>query len=778
MFAKWLPWKYVVRRVARAQGFVDPISVLSRLHSFAEPGEVAAPLELLRAGVVFQARGLMNAGTIQHNRDWVWPFWVERQFDPHDDAFLPRAFSITHVNLTHRNWTAVGIPGCDQLPIVDPRGLLTPYWDGWSIDGWIFQNEGGRLIPARERVVQQTLSMEDGVAVTTHANHAAMDLQSTAEVVRTAQRQNLVSQHWRAESERPSWLLLSVRPYNPEGVSFIHDIELNADSRGWNIGEHGRVRFSEAANQHFTSDYRHGDVSALVWNEGAKSVHCPVGMATAAAAFRLEPGVPREVTLSVPLDEGRKQQHWLGHRPETVASVPDEEANHQNAAEAWKHEFAETATLDVPDERFKFLHATAMRSLVLHTPDQVFAGPFTYKRFWVRDSVFAIDTALRMGLHRRADRGLDYLLRQQDRRGFFSSQQGEWDSNGQVLWLIERYLQMRNRRLPEVWQSIVRKAADWICRKRQSNKTKSSAQGLMPAGFSAEHLGSNDFYYWDNFWSVAGLQAAARLLKGQNRDPRRSQQYQQAAAELHQAIELSLQQTDYLRDSVAYPAAPERRMDAGAIGSIAASHPLQLVSPDDDRLRGTVEFLMSRCLVDGAFFQDMIHSGINPNLTLQLAQTLLRGGDARGFELVNAVAKLASPTGQWPEAIHPRTGGGCMGDGQHLWTAAEWLATIRNLFVREERNSLVIGSGIPAHWYYQGENLKYGPTWTPWGRLSLELQFRPEMAEVHWHANWHHAPPAAKISIPCFHELDFDISEPEGSVTVNSNHTCNYGVGS
>ena len=62
MFIKWLPWKYVVRRVARARGFVDPISVLARLHSFAEPSEVAAPVELLRAGVVFHARGLMNAG--------------------------------------------------------------------------------------------------------------------------------------------------------------------------------------------------------------------------------------------------------------------------------------------------------------------------------------------------------------------------------------------------------------------------------------------------------------------------------------------------------------------------------------------------------------------------------------------------------------------------------------------------------------------------------------------------------------------------------------------
>ena len=64
---------------------------------------------------------------------------------------------------------------------------------------------------------------------------------------------------------------------------------------------------------------------------------------------------------------------------------------------------------------------------------------------------------------------------------------------------------------------------------------------------------------------------------------------------------------------------------------------------------------------------------------------------------MDRVVALASPTGQWPEAIHPRTGGGCMGDGQHAWAAAEWLLMMRALFVREEPDHLVIGAGLPAH---------------------------------------------------------------------------------
>ena len=86
MWMKWLPWRFIVRNVARRQGFLDPITLVSRLQRFSQPSEVAAPTELLRSGAVLHARGLMNSQAIQHNLDWIWPYWVQRQFDPLDDA--------------------------------------------------------------------------------------------------------------------------------------------------------------------------------------------------------------------------------------------------------------------------------------------------------------------------------------------------------------------------------------------------------------------------------------------------------------------------------------------------------------------------------------------------------------------------------------------------------------------------------------------------------------------------------------------------------------------
>jgi hypothetical protein len=152
-------------------------------------------------------------------------------------------------------------------------------------------------------------------------------------------------------------------------------------------------------------------------------------------------------------------------------------------------------------------------------------------------------------------------------------------------------------------------------------------------------------------------------------------------------------------------------------------------------MRLTADFLWEHCRVDGGFFQDMIHSGINVYLTLHLAQVRLRAGQVdQCWDAIDTVARLASPTGQWPEAIHPRTGGGCMGDGQHIWAAAEWLLMLRNLFVREEGDALVVGAGVH--------------TLTPHGPVSLGVRRDADGTRVTIDAHWRGAPPVRELRVP------------------------------
>ena len=56
----------------------------------------------------------------------------------------------------------------------------------------------------------------------------------------------------------------------------------------------------------------------------------------------------------------------------------------------------------------------------------------------------------------------------------------------------------------------------------------------------------------------------------------------------------------------------------------------------------------------------------------------------RWLELLEGILAHASSTWTWPEAIHPHTGGGCMGDGDHGWACAEVLTLVRQALVREQ----------------------------------------------------------------------------------------------
>jgi hypothetical protein len=735
--------------VARARGFIDPIALLSHLHRFAQPSEVAAPLELLRAGVVFHARGLMNTGAIQHNLDWVWPYWVDRQFDPADPAFIPRAFSITHVNLTHRNWTAVGVPDCEQLPLVDPRGLLTPNWDGWSLDGWIVTQRGEHLVPARCHEARQHLEWTDGerLAVDTETTEGGLSLRSHAYLAGENGQATGVLElcGW---SEEPAWLVVALRPYNPEGVSFINEIELMSDDAGWRVDAARHVRFSAPCDRHELSTYREGDVFAkLPQGDELRSVQCDVGMATAAALFALEPGRPRQIVVRTPLIDADQQ------------AAPGPDARWPS----WRDALRGHAELRVPDERMQFLYDAALRTLVLHSPREVYPGPYTYKRFWFRDAAFILNAMLAVGLRGRARRAIDQFWARQTHAGYFLSQEGEWDSNGEALWLLDRYCQLTGEAPPEEWKTPVARGGQWIQGKLLSEGLDKPYAGLLPAGFSAEHLGPNDYYYWDDFWAVAGLQAAARMLKRLG-SPQTADDFRHTAERLMAAIERSLSATAAKRGQTGIPASPHRRMDCGAIGSIVVSYPLGLWPPREPRVLATVEFLLKCCFFEGGFFQDMIHSGINPYLTLHVAQALLRSGDSRHWDLMQTVARLASPTGQWPEAIHPRTKGGCMGDGQHVWAAAEWLMMVRNCFVREEADGegLLLGSGIPAAWLERGPQSSFGPAPTAWGDISLSIEPHDDHVEVRWSSAWRDAAPVAVIALAGFPQMT--ISGPQGSV--------------
>jgi hypothetical protein len=719
---------------------MDPFGLFLRLSRFGQPSEVLAPTELLRATAVLHARGLLNAQVIQHNLDWIWPYWVNRQFDPASGSFVPRAFSLTHINLTHRNWTAVGLPHSEHTPLVDPAGLVTPFWDGWSLDAWIIAKDGQTLIPARLEEVSQRLDCEGNLRVITEASCGELSLRSEVEVS-LDNGVPVCKVTFSARSPVAADLVVSVRPYNPEGVSLISDIAQLKDKPGWIINRCHTVLLSARPRHYALSNFHQGDVYHRI--DGAPvadHIHCPMEMATAAAVFPLVPGETTGLKVKVPLESGADKPRR--RPPEAAASAPEPDR-------LWTECLREAPRLVTGDGRFDYLFEASLRTVLLHSSGEVYAGPFIYKRFWFRDAVFITYALLCCGFHDRARRIINSFFSRQKLSGYFESQEGEWDSNGQVLWLIEQYCRISGREPEARWLKMVNRGARWIIRKRLMDDSEKPHAGLMPPGFSAEHFGPNNFYYWDDFWSVAGLDATA-YLNGLSGDTVNREIAERESVSLMQSITRSLALAEKRLGRPAMPSAPTRRLDSAAVGNLIVSYPLDLWKSTDLRVRDTARYLMDHCLVHDGFFHDMSHSGINPYLTLHIAQVLLKAGDPEYLRLINGIAELASPTGQWPEAVHPNTKGGCMGDGQHVWAAAEWLMMIRNCFVMEDSpgKKLILCSGVPESWLSEGRTVSFGPAWTSRGKIKIDARLERGALEVSWQGDWHGEAPAIEVHSP------------------------------
>ncbi|HEX2063920.1 MAG TPA: hypothetical protein VHE80_05830, partial [Acidimicrobiales bacterium] len=508
----------------------DIVRHLSTFQRLGETLEVKLPSELLPVGARTVFRAVRTRAAAQLGVDWVWPYWLERQLDPASPAFVPRGHLPVTTNVTARNWTAVGWPGARHEAIVDPRGLVTPWFDGWSLDWWARSDDGWQF-PSRSADVRQRLVDESPVVET------AMGLTSGEVVERVyAVMQGgepLVAVEVANASPRPVTVALAVRPYNPEGLAVlerigIHDRLVTVDGRP-------ALLLSSGPQAMAASTFHDGDSALSVMagrtTDAIPDLRCEAGLAQAAFLFALPPEATLRAALPLEPERRTRRRGLARRRVRRAPALPAGLPTADEVAGEWHTKTDRGMRLRLPDERLaRAVDANRRHLLVLHDGDEITPGPYTYHRFWFRDAAYMLAALDRYGFHAEAAEVLASYRRRQHVDGFFFSQRQEWDANGTALWALAEHWRLC-RDLTCVDPSSVLKGVRWIERKRHSKRPRKdpSLDGLMPAGISAEHLGPFDYFYWDDFWSLRGLRDGAALLRAAGDD--------QAAAEAERAAD-------------------------------------------------------------------------------------------------------------------------------------------------------------------------------------------------------------------------------------------------
>lgn len=265
----------------------------------------------------------------------------------------------------------------------------------------------------------------------------------------------------------------------------------------------------------------------------------------------------------------------------------------------------------------------------------------------------------------------------------------------------------------------------------------------MPPGISSEHLGPPDRYYWDNLWTLAGLEAARDLL---------GTEYGLVARKLRATLMRCWKRDAARLGRQALPAAPGRGADLGMVGTLAAWFPLRLLPPDGPLLAGTLAALEEATFHNGALFVHAGHSGWGTYLNMRIAGCRILGGLPGGWSLMEWLLSHASPTFNWPEGIHPLSGGGSAGDGHHGWASAEWLMLARLLLLDDlaPGDTLHVTPALPQEWLQREGQISVKDAPTRFGPLNYSLHWNDSGETLHLdlHPQWRTPPRHILWSLP------------------------------
>ncbi len=719
------------------------------------PAETALPFpaELIPIGARLVMRGWHNHDFFPTNRDWILPYWAERQFDPRDPAFLPHGFNLYTINYTHRDWTMIGNPARAREALVDPRGLVTPWFDGWSLDVWV-KVDGKLFAPSRlaDEQVAQSLHENLPIVVTTFQ---AGDVRVRLEAFATEQAspefivENITVENPSRVTQHPT-LYLSMRPLNPEGTSLVKQIEYQALHTDLAVG--GQSSSVVIINRALglvlpkpdavaCSNFENGDVAlALPKLNGKTQIECAAGLATAVAAYHIELGAGESKTITAWMPMQREELDEAEPIPQF--QIPDSKFDSRAQTIArWREQTARGMRIRLPDEKLQAaFDANKAYLLLLHDGDTITPGPWTYHQFWFRDAAYLLNALDKLGYHDQARQVIEKFPRRLQKDGYLSATEGEWDSNGAALWTMVEHARLSSDRelLARHYWSMLRMAS-WINSKRQKTKDQRQAKpahyGLLPPGPSAEHLGPNDYFYWDDFWGLAGLRAMAQTAEwlAQTSDAKKLRaNYESFRAD----VDASLAQAAQRLCRAAMPASPYRRLDAGMIGNLVALYPLRLFDANDPRIVDTLNALKEKAWLEDAYFNHVGHSAFGTYLTLHVAQCLLMQHNREAWKIINWVLRHASPTFTWAEGIHPLTRAGGMGDGHHGWALADFLLIVRNALLLEEDDHLVITPILPAEWTAEMNVIKVEDAPTYFGNVSYTIAFGERTATLVLNGDW------------------------------------------
>ncbi|HEY5199001.1 MAG TPA: hypothetical protein VIJ51_18420 [Solirubrobacteraceae bacterium] len=351
-----------------------------------------------------------------------------------------------------------------------------------------------------------------------------------------------------------------------------------------------------------------------------------------------------------------------------------------------------------------------------------------YHAFWLRDAAIMVNALDLAGLHTVAAQDVAYFASWQEADGLFISRPDQYDGMGQALWAIGRHAELTgDAHFARSELPAVSRALSWI-----SQQIALDPLGLMPISDPGDNEYTAGHLAGDNFWAVAGVDAALRLAQIAG-DPELAASWVALDTQLRANV-ARVTRAAAARNGGTVPPALDHAggLDWGNWWVAYPDGPLGLYDPV---VTATIADAAARMREGIATYDHgrLLHD----YLGFRIFETQLERGDQAPVVagLYSEIAHSSGTSGGFETSIAPfgkRSSASNL--SPHGTYSGELVTLIRNMLVRDDGSRVYLLSAVPTAWLEPGAVTAVTQAPTTLGHVAVRLRARAGGATLTWSA--------------------------------------------